>query len=147
RSGGKEKGTQWANVINPRVVGTSVIGLDQPITLKAIYNDRDSSAKVTFYLDNDQNPLNDNNALVFGTKALGQATDPTGVTMGAKTSKIKTGEYFLGAKISDSEGHVRYSYGASTIDVERADFSTFADGIVSVAGTSKNDNIVIAKTG
>jgi Ca2+-binding RTX toxin-like protein len=147
RSDGNQKGTQWANVMNVRVLGTSVVGLNQPITIKALYNDRDSGANVTFYLDKDQNPLNSNNALTIGTSSVGKSTDPAGVSMGTKIKGISTGEYFLAAKISDGDGHVRYWYNNTALDVERADFATFKNGIVSVPGTSKGDEIVIAASG
>ena len=147
RSSVKLKGTQYANVINPRIVGTSIVGIDQPISLKALYNDSDSSAKVTFFLDADQNPYNTNTALMLGTKSVSSTADPASVTMSTKIPNIGTGTYFLGTKITDSQGHVRYEYAQSSIDVERADFTTFKNGVASVTGTSKKDTIVIAGSG
>ena len=147
RSSVKLKGTQWANIINAHIVGTSIIGLDQPITIKAIYNDSDSSANVTFFLDTDQNPLNSNNAMVFGTQSVGKSADPSSVTIAARASGIGVGTYYLGAKITDPDGHVRYVYETNSISVEKADFASFKNGVVSVSGTSGADSIVISVDG
>ncbi|HEX3357496.1 MAG TPA: calcium-binding protein [Tepidisphaeraceae bacterium] len=147
RSSIKTKGTQWANIINARVVGTTTIGVDQPITLKAVYNDADSTAKVTWFLDKDQNPLNGNTAKVFATQKVAESSDPSGVTLNTVASGIATGTYFLGAKIFDADGHVRYVYNINKLSVEKADFASFKNGVVSVAGTGAADNIVVARDG
>src|SRR5262249_2500356 len=81
----KLSGTQWGNIISTRVVGTTKVGLDQPITLKAIYSDSDSADHVTFFLDNDHNPLN-GNATVIGTTTTNPTSDPHSITLDSKIS-------------------------------------------------------------
>jgi Ca2+-binding RTX toxin-like protein len=142
----KLSGTQWGNIINTRVEGTNKVGLDQPITLKSIYSDSDSADHITFFLDKDQNPLN-GNAKALGTIKMNATSDPHSVTLGTEISGISTGVYYVASKIFDPDGHVRYSYGLSPIDVEVTNFASFSNGVVSVLGTSKSDNIDISGEG
>jgi len=119
RSSVKRKGTQYANIINARIVGTVTVATHQRVTFKAIYNDSDSAAKVTFFLDKDQNPYN-GSARVFSTKRVSASSDPHSVLMSAKVTGIGAGIYYLGTKITDANGHVRYTYGAHAVRVKHA---------------------------
>jgi Ca2+-binding RTX toxin-like protein len=142
----KLSGTQWGNVINTRVEGTSKVGLDQPITLKAIYNDSDSADHVTFFVDSDQNPL-DGDAKTLGTIQTKAVDDPHSITMDTKISGISAGLYYVATKISDLDGHVRYSYSQAPIDLAVTNFASFSNGIASVIGTGKSDDIVVSCEG
>jgi Ca2+-binding RTX toxin-like protein len=147
RSSVKLKGTQWPNIVNAKVKGTNTVDVNQPITLVASYNDSDSSAKVTFFFDKDHNPYNGNTALSLGAESVASTSGSKSVGVDATLSKLNTGSYFLGAKITDPDGHTRYTYAVHAINVVHADFASFKDGVVSVSGTSGSDTIEISRIG
>jgi Ca2+-binding RTX toxin-like protein len=133
-----QTGSQWANVITPSIVGGDSLTTTQLLTLKATYDDRDSGATITFFIDTDRNPL-DGNSGVFGSKSLASASGPTSISMTGTTPDLAPGQYFLAAKISDAAGHVRYAYG-DALTVAAPNFASVANnGVVNVAGTPGND--------
>jgi Ca2+-binding RTX toxin-like protein len=83
----------------------------QAIQLKYIYQDRDDSSKVTFYLDSDQNPYNGDFAQTLGSANLAASDSVQSGQTDGSTGGASVGKYWLAAKITDGQGHVRYDYG------------------------------------
>ncbi len=141
-----QTGTQYANVYGPSIGGGNTISNGQAITLKALYDDRDSAATVTFFLDSDQNPLN-GTGTSLGSKSLGSASAATTMSLAGNTTGVAGGTYYLGAAITDADGHVRYSYNASAVTVGNANFASVDNqGVVTISGTPANDLFTLTHT-
>jgi hypothetical protein len=125
RSSVKLKGTQYANIISPRLLGHQTVGKGQAIKLKAIYGDSDSAAKVTFFLDRDENPY-DGVSHFFSNKRVNASADPHSVTMTDTITSRLTGRYFLGAQITDGNGRTRYEYSLTRITVRNSSSTSIA---------------------
>ena len=132
-----QSGSQYANAYGPTISGGNSITSGQSFTLNATYEDRDSAATITFFLDNDNNPL-DGTGAEIASKKLGSVNAPTSVSIDGRADGVAGGTYYLGAAITDADGHVRYVYNTSAVTVGAADFASVDDqGVVTVNGTSE----------
>jgi Ca2+-binding RTX toxin-like protein len=146
RTSAGQSGTQWANAFAPTIATGNVITSGQTVTLSALYNDRDGAATIRFFLDLDRNPLNGTGAKM-GSKVLSSASAPTSMSVSAGTTGFKAGKYYLGACITDADGHVRYVYNTSVMTVGLANFASVdSQGAVTVSGTSVGDRITFAES-
>lgn len=110
-------GSQWANIGNLVVMNGSRFKLGDQIHLEYLYQDRDSDAKATFFLDPDQNPYN-NNEVRLGTRQLQKTGDKVfddDAYVSAKRTNSSS-NYVL-AKISDGS-HTRYAYAPKAVAIE-----------------------------
>lgn len=99
-------GAQWPNVADVQFTGTSFsIGDTADVQFK--FGDRDSSAVVSMFLDQNENPYDDNSEEVANW-TMAQADFATGSGR-FSTAGIPPGTYRLGAKVTDG-GRTRYSY-------------------------------------
>src|SRR5207248_7693611 len=80
----------------------------------------------------------------MGSKVLGSASAPTSTTVSAGTTGFKAGKYYLGACVTDADGHVRYVYNTSVVTVGLANFASVdSQGVVTVSGTPVGDKITL----
>jgi Ca2+-binding RTX toxin-like protein len=113
-----QEGSQWANVTDVRLSGSTSVVSGQQVTVQYLQGDRDSNSTVTFYLDNDKNPYNANSFVyAIGTASFQSSGSPAAQQTNAQTHGVSSGDYYLVAKVVDSDGHVRYSYGQQKIAI------------------------------
>lgn len=116
----------WPNVVALEVLrgstplGPGVQGLSvgETLTLRYTYRDYDSGSDVTFYVDQDRNPYNNNNLGTIATRnlsatgpTLAQATEPWN-----STGISPVGEMFVYAKITDGS-RTRYLYAFQSFEI------------------------------
>ena len=91
--------------------GSSVVS-GQQVQIQYIQQDRDSNSTVTFYLDNDRNPYNNSGGFPYaiGTANLQSSGSINAQSTTGFTSGVAAGSYWIAAKVTDSDGHVRFSY-------------------------------------
>jgi hypothetical protein len=138
------EGAQWANVtdLNP-VAGSFVIG--QPIDLRYLAQDRDSTATITFFLDADQNPYNGAFSRTLGTTNLSASPSVLNTHTVLSTNGITPGSYWIVAKVQDAQGHVRYAY-SRAVSFVPVDAHLSTDGTLRVNGTTGADVIRISQS-
>lgn len=105
-----QQGAQWANVADVNVIGGSTFASGQTLQIGYIQQDRDSASTITFYLDPDRNPYNNNFAHVIGATNNTQSSVIAAAQTTGQTTGIGPGAYYVVAKSSDPQGHVRYGY-------------------------------------
>jgi Ca2+-binding RTX toxin-like protein len=139
RKSAGQSGSQWANLTGASIVGGNSILSGTSITLKALYNDRDSGATISFFLDADRNPLNTNGAATLASKSLASVAAPTSLSLSGNVN-VAAGTYYLGASITDADGHVRYVYNAAVVTVASPQPIASADaGVLTISGTNGPD--------
>ena len=133
-----QTGLQYANAYGPAIAGGNSLNPGQSLTLSAMYEDRDSGSTITFFLDNDNNPLN-GTGTELGSKKLNSVSADQHERR--RQHGGRGGRNVLpGAAITDADGHVRYVYNTSAVNVAVADFASVDNqGVVTVSGTPKND--------
>lgn len=105
------EGDQWANITDLKLAGGNDIAVGQTVQLQYLTQDRDSSTRIGFYLDVDQNPYNNNNVNESLNVTKPDASDvPVSSSTNVSLLNVTAGQYFIYAKISDDQGHVRYAY-------------------------------------
>lgn len=105
------EGDQWANITDLSVAGGNSVAAESTVQLQYLYQDRDSSTRIGFYLDVDQNPYNNNNVNESLNVTKPNASDsPVSATTNVSFAGVGSGQYWIYAKISDDQGHVRYAY-------------------------------------
>jgi Ca2+-binding RTX toxin-like protein len=143
-------GTQWANVYDLSVVGATTLPAGQALTVKFRYGDTDSNPTVSVFLDRDRNPYNGNSVTRFARQSF-PARGNAGEWLSGTTVEARPGEYFVYARITDAEGHVRYAYATDSINVTAPTndllFVTRSAGEIRVAGTAGNDRIFATTNG
>ncbi|MBC8106221.1 MAG: hypothetical protein H7Z14_06490 [Anaerolineae bacterium] len=140
------QGTQWANLSDLKITSSSKLNIGAALNLQFISQDRDGTSNVSFYLDGDQNPHN-NFTTPLEQKMLMQANAIGTQSATISTGGAQVGTYWVCAKITDAQGHTRYSYATSTIEITDPYKPVFgSDGILRVAGTSGNDVIRIYRS-
>jgi hypothetical protein len=114
-------GTQWPNIGDIAILGGSdqfLVG--NSINVDYFYQDFDSDMRVTWSFDRDQNPYNDNSQQIdenlhpsTGQQvAVGEASLPT--------SEMDEGNYYICAMVEDGDGHTRFAYADSPIQLVNA---------------------------
>jgi hypothetical protein len=145
RSTVKLKGTQWANIISPRMLGKSHVGQHQKVTFKALYGDSDSSDTVTFFFDRNQNPY-DGTSHLFSDMSVPTSDAPHSAKLTARITSHLSGKYFLGAQITDAQGHVRYIYSSRVITVRAPAVTASVAELVAPATTKSLFSIDVSPT-
>jgi hypothetical protein len=110
RRGVGEEFAQWSNVGDVRTAGGRVFSVGEKIKVRLRVQDRDSSSRLTLYLDRDRNPYNGNEARTMRRANVGQLDEVTLKSFSAASSGVAPGTYYIYARVSDSSGGVRFSY-------------------------------------
>ena len=108
-----ENGKQWANVTDVRVLGSRTIEPGRTIKVRLMRSDRDSNQNVLLFLDRDTNPYNDNFVRTLRRTNVASTSNPIANRSTGSTSGAPTGTYWVCARITDSAGHMRFSYSKS----------------------------------
>jgi len=145
RTAAGQQGAQWGNVTDLAVAGgNNSVASGQPLTLSYLNQDRDSGNTITFYLDQDRNPYNDNAARTLGTTTTSEGSESIASSQSTfSTRGIGQGNYWLAAKVTDEQGHTRYAYGIQQVTVTRPPpiDAHLSDGVLTVDGTEDADSI------
>jgi hypothetical protein len=80
-----------------------------PVPATYHYQDVDSNATVTFYLDADANPYNGNESQTDEQVVVQTGSVPSAQSAMLHTDGVSAGTYYVLVKISDG-GHTRYAY-------------------------------------
>jgi len=112
----KERGTQWAD-LGDISLGSDSVSPGKSVKIKFTEEDRQSSSKVTFYLDSDKNPYNDNSVRTLARGTFAEASAVTGETLKAGTSGVLAGKYYVYARIVAADGLVRYAYAQQALTI------------------------------
>lgn len=110
RTATDQSGVQWPNVTDLATVGGSSFAGGTPIQLQYLQQDRDSDSTVSFYLDPDQNPYNNNFAQTMGSATLGASASVQSRQTTVTSGSVAPGTYWICARITDPTGNVRYAY-------------------------------------
>ncbi|MBC8106528.1 MAG: hypothetical protein H7Z14_08060, partial [Anaerolineae bacterium] len=150
RTASGSDGAQFPNIADLRPTNGNISAGD-PIEIRYIQQDRDSGATVTFYLDRDRNPYNDNFANTLGQTTFGANSAITNGTYTASSAGVAKGSYWLTAKVVDDGGRTRYAYSRSVTVSGPVAFDPFrpsfgADQILRVGGTNDADAIRISRS-
>lgn len=146
RSGAGQAGAQWSNGGNLRLVGGTSFTVGDKLKLRFIHQDRDGPTNVTIVMDADSNPYNANAIRTMRRADIAQAQNMTLTSLSAFTGGVEPGKYFLYARLTDAQGHTRYTYSrritlnapvVSAVSETRAEvratpFSTTAPAITSL---------------
>jgi len=106
----------WSAADWPSILELTVDAADlpfaagQPIPVSYYYQDYSRPATITFALDVDKNPYNQN-VVETGQESVGQtgsAPVPGGSSL--STAGVAAGTYYVIARITDAGGHARYAY-------------------------------------
>lgn len=86
-----------------------------------IFQDFDSDGEVEYYLDADTNPYNDNAIFLAAgvCQSAGDEINPFSATV--STADVAAGTYHLFVFVTDSDGHVRYSYADEPVTIVAPD--------------------------
>ncbi|CAN5652417.1 hypothetical protein BH09PLA1_BH09PLA1_25450 [soil metagenome] len=143
-------GAQWPNVTDIAPT-SSTINAGEPIEIHYLRQDRDSAATVTFYLDRDRNPYNNNFAATLGSTTFDAGDAVTSGVFTASSGGVGQGNYSIVAMVADAAGHSRVAYSRSiqisgpvAFDPFRPNFT--ADRVLRVSGTTEADSIRISRS-
>jgi hypothetical protein len=151
-------GAQWGNLTDLAVAGGNTFASGQQIQLQYLHQDADSGSTVTFYLDQDQNPYNNNFANTLGGANFAAAGAIGHARTSLSTVGVAEGHYWICAKVADAQGHVRYAYSrevtvAGKVTPPQPPASTgptnirlSSDHILRIVGTSEDDIIKISRS-
>ncbi len=129
RTAAGQVGNQWANATDLAATASG-----NSLDISYIHQDRDSADTITFYLDTDRNPYNNNFAATLGTSNLAEAPVATGGAATLSAAGVTPGAYWVCAKITDAQGNTRYTYTTATVTTPQ---TTQTSG--SIKGTVFND--------
>lgn len=132
-------GTQYSNVADVKIAAGSLANSNGTIKLQARYSDRDSTASVTWFVDNDRNPFQSISA-VLATKSVAASSNAI-VTANALVGSVPAGTFYVGAKILDADGHARYWYNDTPVTFPGPNFAAITDRVLRATGTAGNDVI------
>jgi hypothetical protein len=107
----EHSGPQWPNITDLALTAGTAVPVGQPVQMTYIHQDRDSDNTITFYLDTDRNPYNNNFAKTLGTASFSASDSIDQGQTAGDTTGVAAGRYWLAAVIVDPDGHSRYSYG------------------------------------
>jgi hypothetical protein len=114
RAAAGQSGQQWGNVADLSIANGSTITAGDTLQVNFIREDRGGADTVTFYLDTDRNPFNDNNAATLGSESMVEADMVSNGSATLSTANVPAGKYFLCAQVTNSQGQTRYTYTAVT---------------------------------
>ena len=146
-----ESGAQWANITQLEMTGgVTSVPRGKTISVGFRYNDSDSDATVSIFLDRDRNPYNGNTASRIARRTFG-ATPMAGARLAGSTVEPSPGEYYVFAQIADSNGHLRYAYMRDRLTITTPpaslSFVTSTDGTIDIGGTGGDDRIYVTTDG
>jgi hypothetical protein len=110
---GQASGRQWANVTDVRVLRSRTYEPGRTIKIRLVRSDRDSNANVSLFLDRDTNPYNDNFVRTLRRTNVAPSDEAIANRATGSTAGASVGTYWVCARVTDSAGHVRYSYSKS----------------------------------
>jgi hypothetical protein len=141
------EGSQWANLTDLRFTSPRNVIVGGNFNLRFIRQDRDGAPTVTFYLDRDWNPYNDNFQGTLGQKTLTNTGAITTENVTLSTAGIAEGNYWVCAKITDTQGHTRWAYVHDQLQITDPYRPVYgSDGVLRVYGTSNADTIRISRS-
>ena len=114
RTAAGQAGTQWGNLTDLTLVNGTTISTGGPIDVTYIQQDRGSADTITFYLDPDRNPYNNNSVATLATISVPQANS---ITQGSQNyPPLASPPVFTGCapQITNAQGQTRYAYNAIT---------------------------------
>lgn len=128
----RRSSSQWPNIDGLKVVGARTrFTVSERFTISYRFNDADSASNIAFVIDTDRNPANSWTATLARRNSASVRT-PTIKRVGVGTLSLEPGRYFLGSRIRDSAGHVRYAYSSTPIQlVAPSAAGSFATGLQS----------------
>lgn len=143
-----KQGPQWSNISDLTDTNGNVFATGQSIDLRYIRQDRDGAAGVTFYLDTDQNPYNDNFAHTLAQAHLSETAAIAADRTVGSTDGVGRGTYWLCAMTTDDQGHTRFAYGGQLSISGPPTVNAHLDSheTLRVQGTSANDVISISQS-
>jgi hypothetical protein len=111
-------GTQWPNVAaialqNP----AGPIHIGDQIFLSYRYQDDDSSATITWFADQDQNPFNNNVRQLPGPQSVSNSAGILAGTYNGSTAGLTPSYRYIYAQITDAAANTRYSYLPNPVDL------------------------------
>lgn len=110
RTAAGQSGIQWGNATGLNVTTGNTVASGNSINVSYLHQDRDSADTITFFLDTDRNPYNNAFAATLGTANFGLTSAITQSFSTLSTTGVAPGSYWLGAKITDTQGNTRYTY-------------------------------------
>src|SRR5262249_1787905 len=138
-------GPQWGNVTDLAATNSGLHS-GTPLNLNFIQQDRDGNSTVVYYLDADKNPFN-GVATSLGKSVFAQSSTIGHESVAMPTTGVSAGQYYVLAKVSDDQGHVRYAYsGQITINTPAPIDAHLVNGVLLVNGTAGNDVIRISRS-
>jgi hypothetical protein len=105
-----QRGKQWGNLANMRVLGGSTLARGTRATLRFVRQDRDGGDTLTVFLDEDCNPYNGTTVKTLHHMSMDKASSATAARISIPTDGLSAGTYYLGAQIADGNGHLRFAY-------------------------------------
>jgi hypothetical protein len=125
-----QSGQQWGNITDLAIGNGSSMTAGQPLQVNFIHQDRGGPDTVTFYLDTDRNPYNNNFVANVGSESLAEADMISDGSATLSTANVPDGKYWLCAEVTDSQGQTRYAYSAVT-----APLTVVSPALAAIAGS------------
>ncbi len=118
----------WPNIVSLNVDSPNHVTKGDPVRVGYWYQDYDSGATTTFYLDPDKNPYNHNEVHAGGESVMQTRTQAWKKRASLSTGDAELGTYSVLARITDLGGHTRYTYAPGTVTL------TAVHGVAATAG-------------
>jgi len=132
RTAAGQVGAQWGNATDLAVTSGDIVTVGNPLQVSFIHQDRGGADTITFFLDADRNPYNNNFVANLGSFSLAQASAVTQGSESLSTAGVAPGTYWLCAQVTNAQGDTRYTYESITAPVT-------VQGPDSISGTVFND--------
>lgn len=144
RSSAGQSGTQFPNIFDLKAKGGSSFFAGTNFNISFRGSDRDGQASYEIYMDTDRNPYNGSGTLIANS-ALNGGVDvfESSSTAGA----LPKGKYVIASKIVDDDGQTRWFYGRTITMTDPPPVGSLAGGILTINGTTGDDNIGISESG
>jgi hypothetical protein len=110
------RGTQWGDV-GEIALSSDTVQSGHGIKIKFAEQDGQSASRVAFFLDTDKNPYDGNNARTLASETFSQADKITGEELKGGTAGVQPGKYFVYARITASDGLMRYAYASQELTI------------------------------
>jgi Ca2+-binding RTX toxin-like protein len=147
RTSAGQVGSQWANLTDLKITSSRSVIVGGAFNVHFIRQDRDGAPTVTFFLDKDWNPYNDNFTASLGQQSLTNTGAITSENITLSTAGAGEGNYWVCAKMTDAQGHVRWAYAHDQLQLTDPYRPVYgSDGVLRVYGTSDNDVIRISRS-
>jgi hypothetical protein len=114
RTAVSQVGAQWGNASDLTITNGNTVTTGNPLQVSFIHQDRGGADNITFYLDSDRNPYNNNFVANLGTFSLAEAAAITQGTETLSTAGVAPGSYWLCAQVTNANNDTRYTYESIT---------------------------------